>query len=252
MERKKSVMIAFLLMTLMTAGGVSAPAPSYREAIYKAYVDGKMGEWKSIIDKMESAPKKEHSRLLELVNYQYGYIGYTIGRSDKQTAALYLAQAEKNLEILEKAKYQPSMTHAYRAAFYGFRIGLNTSSAPFNGLRSLRASSMAVSADAQNWFAQVQKANIQFYMPPVFGGSKKEALGHLLKAQALMEKNKALVTGNWNYLSLLTLIVQTYETLGDLPAAKRYCELILAVAPEYSWVRDGLYPGILKKIKTQE
>lgn len=249
MERKKSIMIAFLLMTLMTAGGTATPAPSYGEAIYKAYVDGKMGEWKGIIDKMEAAPKKEHARLLELVNYQYGFIGYAIGRKDMETATRYLALAEKNLEVLEKAKYQPSMTHAYRAAFYGYRIGLNTSSAPFNGLRSLRASSLAVSADPQNWFALVQKANIQFYMPPVFGGSKKEALAYLLKAQALMEKNRALVTSNWNYLSLLTLIVQTYENLGDLPAAKKYCELILAVAPQYSWVRDGLYPGILKKMK---
>ncbi len=252
MERKKSIIIAFLVMTLVTAGGVATPAPSIRETIYKAYVDGNMGVWKGIIDKMETAPNKEHSRLLELVNYQYGYIGYAIGRNDKQTAALYLAKAEKNLEILEKAKFQPSLTHAYRAAFYGFRIGLNTSSAPINGLRSLRASSLAVSADDQNWFALVQKANIQFYMPPVFGGSKKEALAYLLKAQALMEKNKTLVTSNWNYLSLLTLIVQTYETLGDLPAAKRYCELILAVAPDYSWVRDGFYPGILKKMNPQE
>ena len=72
MERKKSIIIAFLVMTLVTAGGVATPAPSIRETIYKAYVDGNMGVWQGIIDKMETAPNKEHSRLLELVNYQYG------------------------------------------------------------------------------------------------------------------------------------------------------------------------------------
>ena len=257
MERKIGFIVVFLIviMTLTTpfiAGAAASPPSSLRERIYKAYVEGKMDAWRGIIDQMEASSKEDHARLLELVNYQYGYIGFAIAKGQKEAATRYLAQAEKNLALLEKAKYQPSMTHAYRAAFYGFRIGLNPSSAPLNGLRSLRASSLAVGNDAANWFALVQKAHIQFYMPPAFGGSKKEALEYLLKARQLMEKNDRLTQGNWNYLSLLTLILQTYEALGDLPSAQHYCKLLLTREPDYSWVRDGLCPAIEEKINSQK
>ena len=254
MERKKcSVRRACRLLVVMmmvwpALTYVSFASTTPREVIYKAYVTGHMEEWKGIIDRMEEAGKEDHSRLLELVNYQYGYIGYAIGNGDKVAASRLLTLAEKNVEILEKARYRPSMTHAYRAAFYGFRIGLNPSSAPFNGLKSLRAANQAVNSDAANWFALLQKANIQFYMPPAFGGSKKEALSYLIKARQLMEKESRLTQGNWNYLSLLTLIVQTCEALDDLPEAKRTCELILSKEPGFTWVRDGICPAITKKM----
>ena len=49
-----------------------------------------MSNWKIIIDKMESKPDKSEIFILELVNYQYGYIGWCLENDDKVQAKKYL------------------------------------------------------------------------------------------------------------------------------------------------------------------
>ena len=75
--------------------------------------------------------------MLELVNYQYGYIGYCLGFDKKDEARNIPECAQKNLNILENNKYYLSVINAYKSAFYGFRIGLNPITAPVNGLKSI-------------------------------------------------------------------------------------------------------------------
>ena len=86
--------------------------------------------------------------LLELVNYQYGYIGYCTGFDKKEEAKKYLELAQRNVEILENRKYNLSVINSYKAAFYGFRIGLNPISAPVNGFRSIDCAKMALKLDS--------------------------------------------------------------------------------------------------------
>ena len=130
-----------------------------------------------------------NEQLLELVNYQYGYIGYCIGFKKRDEARRYLALAENNIEILEKRNYKLSDIHAYKCAFYGFKIGLNKLSAPVNGMKSLDHAKKALELDNENYFAWIQYGNIQFYMPAAFGGSKKEGIEYFLKAKQMLEKN---------------------------------------------------------------
>ena len=86
---------------------------------------------------MNAIPEKDNELLLELVNYQYGYIGYCLGFDKKDEARELLHAAQKNLEILEDRKYSLSIINSYKSAFYGFRIGLNPITAPVNGFKAL-------------------------------------------------------------------------------------------------------------------
>ena len=156
---------------------------SYRTEIYSAYINNKMDLWRSVIDRMDTIPDKSNDLLLELVNYQYGYIGYCTGFDKKEEAKKYLDLAQRNVEILEKRKYNLSVINSYKAAFYGFRIGLNPISAPVNGFRSIDCAKMALKLDPANYFGYVQYGNMKFYMPSALGGSKKEALEYYLKAK---------------------------------------------------------------------
>jgi tetratricopeptide (TPR) repeat protein len=208
-----------------------------------------MDVWKNIIDRLEADGTKNNGQILELVNYQYGYIGYCIGFKKREEAKKYLALAEKNIETLEKRNFNPSDVHAYRCAFYGFRIGLNKLSAPVNGVKSLEHGKSALEMNKDNYFAHVQYGNMLFYMPAAFGGSKKEGIEYFLRARELLEKNPSELVENWNYLSLLVIIAQSYTHINDLNSAKAVYENILELEPGFLYVKDELYPEMLKKMR---
>jgi tetratricopeptide (TPR) repeat protein len=246
MERAKHRII-FILVIIMCCGKLTA---SYRSEIYYAYISNKMELWKNVIDRMDAMPDKSNEFILELVNYQYGYIGYCLGYNKKSDARKYLDLAQKNIDILEKRGYKLSVLDAYKSAFCAFKMGLNIFSVPINGLKSIEYAKSAIKIDRENYFGYVQYGNIEFYMPSSFGGSKKEGIDFYLKAKEILEKNIANTKENWNYLSLLIVIGQSYYYLNDYASAKAVYESILLLEPGFIYVRDELYPQLLKKMKS--
>lgn len=245
MERAKYRM-TFLLIFIY---GFAVMFASEKSEIYEAYLNNRMDSWKIIIDRLEAEKSGSSEQLLELVNYQYGYIGYCIGIKKREEAKKYLALAEKNIEILEQRNYNPSYLNAYKCAFYGFKIGLNKITAPVNGLKSIEHAKKALEQDRDNYFAYIQYGNIQFYMPAAFGGSKKEGIEYFLKAKELIEKNPSDLDSNWNYLSLLVIIGQSYTYIDDLNSARSVYENILKLEPGFLYVKNELYPGLLRKLE---
>lgn len=242
----KSNKIVLLVLLLMPILEVHA---DNRSEIYSAYVSNRMDLWKNVIDKMQASIPMENEGLLELVNYQYGYIGYCLGFNKEKEARNYLSLAEENLSRLEKAGFRIPVLNAYRSAFYAFRISLNTISAPFNGPKSLDHAKKSVELDSNNYFGFTQLGNAYFYMPAAFGGSKKTAFENFSKARSLMEKDPSLTEGNWNYISLLVTIAQSHAYLGEYEKAKAGYENILKIEPGFLYVKDDLYPKLLARMK---
>lgn len=247
MERKKYILIVFML-----ACGWPVISASYRADIYKAYITGDMEQWKKVIDTMDAQKSTDGEFIAELVNFQYGYIGWCMGNKKNKIAAGYLEKAEKNLSILEKEKKNESLVNAYRSAFYGFRIGMSPLKAPVLGPKSMECAKKAIRLDEKNPLGYVQLGNCYSYMPVIFGGSKTIALDHYKKAENLMETNNSQVSGNWNYLSLLTIIGQASQESGDLTRAKYYYDKALKTEPDFAWVKNELLPGLAKKPKKNE
>ncbi len=248
MERKKNK----LILTIILLAGVIThlSAAGERQEIYSAYVNNRMEVWKKVIDAMEAHKPSDNKRLAELVNYQYGYIGYCLGFKLRDEARKYLTLAEKNVDVLESMRHDMSEVNAYRCAFYGFRIGLNKLSAPVNGLKSIDHARKALELGPDNYFAYVQYGNIQFYMPSTFGGSKQEGIEYFLKARQMMEKDRTHLKENWNYLSLLVIIGQSYTYTGELESARKVYDEILRIEPRFLYVKDELLPDLLKKMNT--
>jgi tetratricopeptide (TPR) repeat protein len=86
-------------------------------------------------------------------------------------------------------------------------------------------------------------------MPPIFGGSKKEALDYYLKAQKIMEKDATDIVENWNYLNLLISIAQSYYYLDDYLTSIKYLKKIMKIEPGFNYVKNELYPQVLNKMK---
>jgi len=208
-----------------------------------------MPVWKSVIDQLNDQPDKPNELRLELLNYQYGYIGWCLGNNRKDEALIYLKLAEENVKSLEAKKYDLSLINGYKSALYGFRIALSKFSAPFNGPKSSDCAKKAVLIDPNQPFGYIQLGNVKFHSPSLMGGSKTEAIGYYLKAKAMMEKKDREIQGDWNYLSLLVTIASAYESIDDNKKAKLMYEEILKFEPGFTWVRTELYPHLIEKIK---
>lgn len=247
MERQKYIVILILL--IFSSLGAMA---SYKTEIYKAYISNNMNEWKKVMDRMNLETKRDNDFLLELLNYQYGYIGWCIGNKENEQAKKYLSLAEKNIEILENQSFELSTLNAYKSAFYGYRVGLNKLQAPFIGPKSVESAKKAIELDKNNPYGYIQIGNSEFYMPSVFGGSKTVALENFKKAENLMERNPEKIKNDWNYLSLLAMIVMSYKELKQYELAKYYCEKALKTEPEFLWVKLDLYPEIKNLIKQKK
>lgn len=219
----------------------------YKSEVYRAYINNQMSSWKSVIDKMQQETNQSDESLLELINYQYGYIGWCLGNDEKKQAKNYLKLAQDNLAILEKRLYNTSYINAYKSAFYGFSIGLNKLKAPFTGPKSIDAAKHSMKEDASNPYGFIQYGNAQFYMPPIFGGSKSEALLYYHQAENIMLENPSNLQEDWNYLSLLVNIADAYTEMKEYDKAEEYFKQILEVEPNFNWVKNELYPDFNKK-----
>lgn len=219
------------------------------EKILDYFLSDKMNEWKVLIDNMENSNQLTLEKRLELVNYQYGYIAWCVGKEKYSNAKKYISKAEQHLDELEKNNYAKSWVYSYRSAFMGFKIAMSQWLAPFLGPKSIEYAENARKIDPNNWFAFVQLANIKFYTPSIVGGSKKEALNYYLKAKNLFESNDKNYQKNWNYLNLLVSIANAYIELGNYNTAKQYYEMALNTYPNFHWIKNELYPDLLKKIK---
>jgi tetratricopeptide (TPR) repeat protein len=243
MEGKKYILILSLALLSCCVLGQN------NKSIYNAYASGNMTKWKAAMDSVDALKQKKDKDVLDLINYQYGYIAWCIGSDKEDEAEKYLTKATLNLEKLELKKYNESMLYAYKAAFVGFEIGLANYKAPFMGMKSLEYAKKSVSIDISNALGYMQLGNIYFYMPKMFGGSKTEALAYYLKALTLMESNKEYKTNNWNYLNLLATIIHAYVELNKFEEAKKYCIKTLTIEPGFDWVKNNLYPKVLKNVK---
>lgn len=244
MERKK-----YLTLTILLLFGFLSIYASNKTEIYKAYISNDMNLWKRTIDEMNQQKSKSNNFRLELLNYQYGYIAWCIGNKKNEIAESYIELGEKNIQVLEKTGSYASAVNAYKSAFYGYKIGLNKLKAPFIGPKSVDCAKLAMKQDTNNPYGYIQYGNSQFYMPAAFGGSKKLALDYYLKAKNLMERNPKEAIEDWNYLSLLSMIAKAYTELNDFKQAKTCYEKILKIEPDFLWVKNELYPELLKNIK---
>lgn len=187
----------FLLLIILFPLFTFSLQASNREEIYNCYVNNRMSLWKSLIDELNSKTEISDSMLLELVNYQYGYIGWCLEKNRKDEALVYLKLAEKNVKLLESKKFDLSLVNAYKSALYGFHIAESKFSAPFIGPKSADCAKKAIQLDPNQPFGYIQMGNVKFHSPSLMGGSKTEAIGYYLKAKVMMEKKRkrSMATG---------------------------------------------------------
>ena len=244
MERKTCLFLILFALVCVHAHGQD------NGSFYENFKSGNMIKWKHAMDSLEPRQKTTKDKL-DLINFQHGYIAWCIDKDRIREAEEYIEKSEELIQHLEHEKYMLSALYAYKAALTGFKIGISPCKAPFIGPESLEYAHKSVNVDPSNAFGYVQLGNIAYYTPALFGGSRKEAMQYYLKALHLMESQNSMTIYDWNYLNLLATIINAYIELEHYQPAKHYCMKILSIEPDFDWVRNNLYPQVLKGLQNE-
>jgi tetratricopeptide (TPR) repeat protein len=224
-------------------------AQDYQGRIYDAYVQGRMDLWKEAMDQMERQVERayNYSLMYDLTEIQYGYIAYCLSMKRKKEAEDVLSRAEKQIELLLEQKGDNPRVYSLMGAFYGFRVQMQPLRAPYYGKKSEEANKKALELGPEEPQAWMEKGNIAYYKPAIFGGSKTDAVPIYEKAVKLYEASPERTRQNWIYLNLLAGLGIAYEETGQSGKAGVLYKKLLQMEPGFKWVRDELYPQYLEK-----
>lgn len=245
MERKKNIALINLMFTLfctlICTTSLLSQNSLYSKLIYKSFVCGDMKEWVRVIHEMELDESISFVKSFELLNYRYGYTAYLIGNNREQEASDQVRKAETQISSLLSNNPYNAELYAYRAAFLGFKIALSKFKAITLGPKSLKALKQGYSINPENPRVLLEKANSLYYTPSIFGGDKDEALKFYRKATFQFEKHGDTLQ-NWNYLNTMAMLANALVESGEKREARDLCTKILAIEPNFKWVRDKIAP----------
>ena len=231
----------------MMSGGL-ASGQDYQSRIYNAYLLKNMDSWKEVMEEMveqyKVTPDKE--LLYEIIEVEYGYIAYCISVKRRKEAREVLERAVGYVNLILVNDEKNPRIYSLQGAFDGFRVYLEPFRAIKNRNRSIEANQMAIGLGPDEPQAWMEKANIAFYTPAILGGSKKRVVPLYEKAVRLFESAPERTVQNWIYLNCLTGLAIAYEKTGEIGKAGVIFRKLLEIEPNFSWVRDDLYPRFLE------
>ena len=238
----------FLTLFLFTLTPEIYAESPYKKAIYNSFINREMYKWGTIIHTLDTGKATTIDKKLELINYYYGYIGYLIGKKQNDVAGSMIIKGEKLIHQVLLASPRNATATSFKGSFLGFRMGINKYKSFGLSRESFSDINRAYTMDPQNVQALIDKGNILFYSPGIFGGDKEEALKYYLKGSRMLERNRD-TEQNWVYLNLLTVIAQAYEKTDQPEQARQICEKLLHKEPNYRWIKDVYYPRLLGKTR---
>ncbi len=224
-------------------------AQDYRPAIYQAYLTEKMDSWKGLMDQMELefSQTSDPVLLYNLLEAEYGYIGWLVSVKRKKEAEELLKSAERHMALLSDLGLDNARVYSLKGAFYGFQIMLEPVRAPKLGRLSMEANEKALKLDPEEPQVWLERANMDYYRPVVFGGSKKKAVPSYEKAVKLFESSPGRTRENWVYMNCLAGLGIAYENTRKYSEAGSVYRRILKLEPSFKWVKEELYPKFQEK-----
>lgn len=252
-------LIALLLFAVMDPAGAAAeknPVPVLKEdcsscTIYSSYISGNMELWKKGMKEMQGQFDRSQDPciLYKLAEARYGYIGYLLGRDEKDAAKPEIEIFEGEIEKLASFPEYRAETEAFRVALLGFRMGLNPTRAVTLGPKALKQLETAMAAGKNSAVTWIEKANSEAHMPAFAGGSKEKAAASFREALRLFETGTGPSKCSWRYLNTMVLLGQLLERMEDFRGAREAYMKALKREPDFQWVRDELLPAVEKKLK---
>ena len=252
MERTKYRLIIYITIFIISLQSTYSNAQTaYQKIIYEAYIDGQMNKWASVIYTMENSKLPlTISQKLELIDYYYGYSAFLVGKKNYTQAEIVITKGESLIQEVLLVNKNNATAYAFKGSFLGFRISISKFKALYLGAESLDNINKALKLEPNNTQGLIDKGNMLVHTPSVFGGDKVQSLKYFTKAMQVFEASNNTVQ-NWQYLNVVVNVARNYEKLNRLEDAKRVYEKVLRKEPNFTWVKNELYPGVLAKIRNK-
>jgi len=246
----KTILITYLLISITIISFANDTPETAKGKIYNAYINNDQELWKLGLVQLSNEYRAtgDINILYDLAQTQYGYIGYCFSIKDKKTAEQYIDKLDIVTRELSRHQEYKSEASALTGAVIAFRIALKPAKAIYLGQKSLEYIDKAVELDNNDPTAWIEKANSNYHTPAIFGGSYKDAIKNYKTAVKLLEQDINKYEGHWIYIHTLTWLAKSYEENSDLLNAKKTYEKILNIAPDFQWVKNELYPDLIKKL----
>ncbi len=233
----------FLFITLFLLSG-KLFSQGFDRLFYEAYSGSHMELWTPVMNDLEKEYLSTGNRamLFDLAIAEYGYIANRLHEKDHKTAKIHIRKFESILDQLFAFRPDDPTLFALQSALYGYKVSADKHLAMFYGPKSMNAIEHAMALDSLNPFVLTVRANIEFYRPSIFGGSKEGSIPYFEKAVKMFEARPPLIVNSWIYLNCITNLAVAYEETGRMQEADSLYSRILAFEPEFVRVRDELYP----------
>jgi len=219
--------------------------------LYRCYIYDDIKEWERVIGLLESTYRSNPTieNEFQLLHAEYGYIPYLLGsKGDKDKAQRYIDMAELHANNILKVKPGHVGAMAMNSALLAFKVYLSPYKAPFLGPKSIKIIDQALKLDANSPYPLLEKANFLQYAPGVVGGNPTEALGYYQKATEILRKgNNGQHPKTWWYMNAWAQMALSAEKAGKVDLARKTFKEILAISPDFEWVKTKLYPDFVKK-----
>lgn len=202
---------------------------------------------------------EEKLKEIESENQSNGRVKYLILYVDYRRLNFDYIKSKINSKILNRAlerstdllKYDPSNENKLIAsAIYLMKASNSGLSAPFYASKANSLIEEVLNADASNPRAYLLKGIYLYNLPLFLGGGVKKAKKSFYDAIKLFDKNSADWNNedfyNWGKIEAYAWLGDCFLKEGDKESAKRIFDEGLRLDPEFSWIKDFLYPLLAK------
>jgi len=218
--------------------------------VYECYLTDTRQLWNETISGLNASFRasayKDEETLYALVLAQYGLMGAIYGDKPRNTSLLYktIDQTERSTKRLLTFHAYKSQANAFLAAITAMRVGLNPMRALTIGSKSDQHIREAIRLNPKNPTAWVEKGNLKYHSPPIFGGNMREAVSCFEQAVELFDEQPALRKDNWLYLHAMAWLGKSYEKVGKKEKAIAIYEKAIAYESRFLWVKEELLPRV--------
>lgn len=243
----KRLFLLTIISVLLYGYVYSSGIISAKNKLYNAYITGDINSWKSTINDLRESYKRTGNifTLYELTKSQYGYMGFLIDRRSFDNAREVIDESEKNINKL--LQYNPDWAdvHALKAGIYGFKIILFPTQVIINGPKGKDYLEKATSFNELSPSIIVEMANYKYHTPALLGGNVDQAIQYYQYAIKLFELTNQ-TNNNWQYINTMVWLAISLDKKGESTEAKKVLQEVLKKEPGFDWVKNDLYPKILR------
>jgi len=234
-----------LLLLLSATSTASQTVPSSQ--LEAAVLRGDLVELETIHQRIEAematGTAADEPRL-----YLWAYSGWRVSqrlpKQRKRDRSKLLKSIQRGLEEWLEAHPDDAEALALLGSVLGDRISGPLSAMRLGGKAS-EALEQAFRLAPENPRVALQRGVGFFFTPGAFGGGKDKAVLELRRAKSLFEANdSALAASGWGYPDTLARLGEVLAALEQFDAARSVYGQALAIAPDFTRVRDELLPSL--------